>query len=316
MKKKPVTPGHKLVAWWKQQSTNRKTLYIVGIVLIIIVLGMSTSGDTQEAGPTKNKNTPVVISDFNLFEQANGDLEIQMSVKDAAGFPTSASGELAIDIRDENNMQVYANTQQVTYAHFTPCKYKLTGVGSGLCYISTIPKSTISKGYSDDGIAYVSLKAGNNVLTAQDDYVSLPHYSEKETTKLTETDYEKNSKYINTNFRCGPLVVYIYRLGWYDSVRYGETNRVFRIDFGARNTNNEVESLRTSSAVVLHANNQYERNTGSEFDGNNIHPRVTKDGYLLYDAPSNIRGDMKIYLGYVYDSGYKKKDCIYEYKYN
>ena len=75
-----------------------------------------------------------------------------------------------------------------------------------------------------------------------------------------------------------------------------------------RNMVNEESSFITYESVLIAHYVQYDIGYMSNFDGSNIYPGVSKDGYLLFeDVPEDIIGEAKLIAGYSYGDWFEKE---------
>lgn len=76
-----------------------------------------------------------------------------------------------------------------------------------LGYLYVIPSNKIERGFSDSGTAYLKVTSNGKILSATDDYVSIPKFSDEEIQAFFEDQYSKSAITVGNTLRKGNFEV-------------------------------------------------------------------------------------------------------------
>ena len=187
-----------------------------------------------------------------------------------------------------------------------------------LGYLYVIPSNKIERGFSDSGTAYLKVTSNGKILSATDDYVSIPKFSDEEIQAFFEDQYSKSAITVGNTLRKGNFEVTLVRFGYFTHLEYdiwGDQVTEFRVDAKVKNIGSEKDSLYSFNAVILDdLGGQSEATYDSKFDGSDIHPGVTKEGYFLFEGVNKNAKTLRLIWedGYVWE-GITMKAITFEF---
>ncbi len=304
-------PGFRSGKPWKMVLASIGYFFLIIIIIALLVPSkQSSTGGTT----TYNSNPPSLINEFVVLEKPSGDLQVQFSIAGVQGGYTYAEGDLTITITDNTGRDLYKHTKRITKSDFGTLTRTLTGAES-YGYLDIISVYSIDKGYSNYGSAKLKIDTGEGVLTAENDFVSIPHYSDEEIEERLAARFRASAKEISMTRSCGDFQITLERAGFYTVQSYSGSEQMFRIDLAAKNADAQTADLYTYDAAIIQKGKQYKRDYGSEFDASDVHGGVTVNGYLLFDTPETLQGDMKIFIGKTYTEDYDEYECYFNIEY-
>jgi len=296
---------------------NRLVVPSALLIISLILVSGCTQVDTSGTGQITAKDTdkpegwsierpkesiPPVPEpvNINLFDGVKeGDLiRFYIVFNDRIGH----DGKVSLKITDDTDKTVYASQFDVKASQFVDYQFQLTGESIGKAYEWNVPYSSIQKGTSSMGKAYLTFTtpSGKN-LNADTTIFDLPSYTREEIEQLYENQYLQTAKTIDQTMSEGDFEVTLVKVGYYGYLDYDQELNYFRADIKVKNIGSESKSFSSYDAAMIIGSNQYSRSYRSEFEGINIYPGVIKEGYLLFeDVPENIGGEVKIIAGGAY----------------
>lgn len=292
-----------------------KLLVIIALLIISVIL---VSGCTQTDTPVteeimgKDTNKPEGWSiqkpeEFIPPASDPGNIDLFDGVKEGSLIRfyfvfddrIGHDGKVNLKITDNSDKTVYASRFDVKSSQFVDYRLQLTGEPIGKAYEWKVSYSSIQKGMSSMGSAYLTFITPNGKnLNADTTLFDLPSYTQEEIEQLYENQYFETAKTINQSMSEGDFEVTLSKVGQFKYLDYDKEIKYFRADVKVKNIGSESKSFNGYDAAMIIGSNQYSVSYRSEFEGINIYPGVIKEGYLLFeDVPENITGEVKIVAG-------------------
>lgn len=272
---------------------------IVGFFIILAILGCST--------PSSRVGEPAAIQEFTFIKTDDGNYKFLLVLIDDEQREIAASGTLTITIKDKFGNVLYTQSKHIDAEDFKTYRRVLTGAPI-FGYSDMIFKDEVKKGFSSSGVVEVVFKTDSGkILKASDETHSLPKMSDEELKRYFENEYLKNATEINKIIKKEGLELTIIRCGWYETLKFNELKKYFRIDVKVRNYGSEVRKIYASGAKLIDENGrQYDTRWDSEFKGGEIQPNAFIEGYLLFEnVPEDVKEFKLVWKdGYISGEGY------------
>ena len=226
-------------------------------------------------------------------------------LEDAQGNKVPAKGRAEIKIFDDSDALLFQTNFDVETQDYMNYEFKLTGQDLGKAYEKRFSVSEVQKGTSILGIGRATLTFTTPEGTSgnSETIVQIPTYTQEELAEMSENSFNENVIEINEIQTKGNFKIEVDKVGFFEFYSFGEKKEVFRVNLIATNVGSSSEYLMLSGLVLLdNKGNQYETSLfGGTFDMMaQIYPRVTKQGYFVFEnVPQNTETiDLVFELGY------------------
>jgi len=285
-------------------------LFIISVILVSGCTQTDTSGTEDTTGKDTKKPEGWSVQkpeEFIPLASDPGNIDLFDGVKEGSLIRfyfvfddrIGHDGKVNLKIIDNSDKTVYTSLFDVKSSQFVDYQFQLTGEPIGKAYEWKVSYSSIQKGMSSMGNAYLTFITQNGKnLNADTTLFDLPSYTQEEIEQLYENQYFETAKTIDQTLTEGDFEVTLAKAGYFKYLNYDKEIRYFRADIKVKNIGSESKSFNSYDAAMIIGSNQFSASYRSEFEGINIYPGVIKEGYLLFeDVPENITGEVKIIAG-------------------
>ena len=297
----------------KDITSHPRTNKIVPLLhILFLVLIFSQSIPETRANfrsSTINAKEPEYISNFVILEK-EGILECRFSLLDKDHEYTAADGSVNIKIYDKREILLYDNTHIIKKEDFGWYTLVLTGADF-MAYVWEIPFSSIKKGISP-GSANLTFTSEGWVWEIEEDWVTIPEYTEEELAELYEEKYLPSRIIIDETITKTPFKITLLSVGKYTYMPYtwGDEETYFRIDLNVRNIGTEKEYLFTSDIIIIdNLWNQYDSEYYGTLESGELYPGVIRTGSVLFPVLNKEADSIRIIIT---KSEYPE-DIVYEF---
>jgi hypothetical protein len=270
----------------------------------------TTTPSVQEtpAPTTENIKASTVagIRDLNVQGdgKTDGSYTVVFSLLDNNQQEISADGRAHLVIRDERNVELYSGTFTVRSSDFEIYQYVFTGADF-LGYGVTIATSSVDKGIGDGTAELTFTDTAGKSFTATHNFVSIPEYTDEEIQAMYEEEYMESATPIDLILSDSDanLNIEVLRSGYYTHYTGFSQETLFRVDLGVENIGKTTTDMYTFDSAIFASGNKYDISFYSSFDGQDIFAGTTREGYLLFEAPTGLDSIDKITIGddYIFD---------------
>ena len=232
---------------------------------------------------------PIIYSPINILEfgaPAEGELiRFYFILEDQDGRPIPGSGNVTITILDDIEDVLYHSEFDVAVSQFVDYEFRLTGQAIGKAYELRVPKTDIKKGVASLwGTAVLTfLTTDGKHLTAENNTVDIPTYSEEELIELAEEDYRKSAQPLILQAEDENFLVNLTKIGFYTPYTFFDTRGLaLRADIEVLAKKSEY--FWSSDTHVIDSDGvQHEVSYNSTFEFGDLQQGAIKRGYLLFD---------------------------------
>lgn len=281
------------------------------VMLLILITSCTTNNIESKQIPTseelliesRQKSNNQEIASIVSFDSADeGELiRFYFQIKDTLGNKISTDGKIDLKIFDNLNNLLYEDSFIVYSSKYVDYQFQLTGQSIGKAYEWSISKEDVKKGTSDYGKAEIIFTKNNKQLTASNDFVAIPFFTEEEIKQIYEEDYNKNKKIAEEKIKSLKLEITIKSFGFYKAQSYLDIEEYLRIDLLVKNIDNEPNYFWPSSTVLIDSEgNQYETAYEGTIEGKEMFPNTKQEGYILLEGvPKTLKS-----ANLIFDAGY------------
>jgi len=252
---------------------------------------------------------PVYISNFVVVQEGDNN-QCRFSLKDEDYAYTTAAGTVTIKIVDSEESILYENTFSITKSDFGTYELVLTGEDF-IAYVWSYSQTSVEKGFSP-GKAILEFRSEGWIWTIEQDWITIPEFTEEEIQAMYEEDYQNSKISINDIISQHHFELLLESVGsfTYRPYSWGDEETVFRIDITMRNIASSSQYFFASDFVIIDDLwNQYDGTYYGTFESGEIYPGVIRRGYITF--PTIDPHASTITIMYTY-SDYPD-DIIYEF---
>lgn len=283
------------------------TIFVASIILCNNIYFVSALSSRQ---PNLGSNkVPEYISNFVVIQEGEENT-CRFSLKDEDYSYTTAAGTVTIKILDSQESILYENTFTITKSDFGTYTLVLTGEDF-IAYVWSFNQASVEKGFSP-GKAVLEFRSGGWLWTIEQDWITIPEFSEEEIQAMYEEEYQDSkisiSEIISKHYF--ELLLESVGLFTYRPYSWSDEETVFRIDITVRNIDTSSRYFFASDFVIIDDLwNQYDGEYYGTFEYGEIYPGVIRKGYLTF--PSIHPDASSIRIIYTYND--YPDDIIYEF---
>jgi len=283
---------------WRRRDSSLWKLKMASISLIITFMFVqSVSWTYANFRPsTINSKEPMYITKFVVLDD-DGILKCRFSLLDEDQKYVSADGLVNIKIYDKRGILLYNHSHTIKKEDFG--WYELIFTGETLmAYVWEIPFSSIKKGIGP-GSATLTFTSGGWIWEIEDDWVTIPEYSEEELAELYEEKYLESRITIDKTIKKMPFEITLLSVGKYTYMPYtwSEEETYFRIDLKVRNIGSQKEYLWEHNIVIIdNLWNQYDQEYGGTLELGELYPGVIRTGSVLFPELNKEADSIRIII--------------------
>lgn len=299
---------------------KKRTGLYIGVVLITltviaVVLAIPFFSSLPGLKPALTPSKPIHHMDYFLVSEKDNSLQVQFALMSEDLDFISTDGTVQLTIYDETtNRSLYETEFTIKKSDF---KYYETLLGKTiLAYQWSILLSEVEKCISHGTAKLTFTATDGKSCSDTDEYVTLPKYTEEELIQMYEDIYLQSAITVDQTITKGDFSITLVRVGDFTHLKYdtwGDEVTQFRVDLKVRSIASEPEYIFESDIVVLdNLGNQYDHEYGGTLDLGEIHPGVTRKGYVLFPELDENANRITVSIT---DMAYPE-DIVYEFNVN